>query len=359
MRNLGWMTFGLGLMTSAGALAQQLPFRGEDLKPGERFDTRVHAVTGQQDQGKDVGVVRHVGDNRWTNRKAVGQDGSQNNHYLIYGKPFYAMQSGTVVRCWRNAPENPPNDLHQSFKDGRITGDGNHVWVLQDDGTRALYAHAKPGTVPQSLCPHSDVLVPVLKNASGAYQVDKNGYRLGDKTVTFVTGGARVSAGQKLGEVGNSGSSSGPHLHMHMETLAEKPVVMRFARGLTTSFANRRGSIDGPWRRLAGGELPRATILVWPPRTAGNAVWNGIGAAAFQRTFEHFTDSGMMPDTISCRNDGKVYDTTWVLERGGYIAHHRMSPSSYALKNAQYSSEGWTLASAFRCGSVVAAIWRK
>lgn len=360
MRTLrGALLVAYSLVAVAPAVALDLPLRGSDLLAGERFDTTVHAVTGEQDEGKDIVVSRHTGNNRWTRMKPRKSDDRVNANHLAYGKPVYAMAPGRVVACWRNAPENRPPDLHTYYKLGRITGDGNHLWVLQEDGRRALYAHFKPGSVPPELCPHNGRYVSPMKDAAGNQVRDGNDYILGDKNETQVANGARVAAGQKIGEIGNSGSSGGPHLHVHIQDASGAPSEMRFSRGLTTPFPNFVASLDGPWTPLAGGPLPKAQILIWPPRPAGNATFNGIGASAFQRTFEHFVDSGMMPDTISCRNNGAVYDTTWVPTQGTFIAHARMSPLEYPIKKLSYAAEGWRLVSEFQCGTVIAAIWRK
>lgn len=345
--------------TSAPAGAQELPFRGSDLLPGERYDTNVHAVTGAQDEGKDVVVARHLGGNRWTGLKAGKTNVTVNENFLAYRKPVYAMAAGRVVACWRNAPENRPPGLHTYYKMGRIPGNGNHVIVLQDDGRTAHYAHFRPGSVPSALCPHGATYVNTAKDAAGHPKRGSDGNLVADTAQPEVATGARVAMGQKLGEIGNSGSSSGPHLHVHIQEANGAPSVMRFARGMTTPYPNHVASLDGPWTRLAGGPLPKAQILIWPPRPVGNTVWNGIGTDAFQRTFDHFVDSGMMPDTLSCRNNGATYDTTWVPTRGDFVAHHRMSKPEFEDRKASYRSQGWKVVSQYQCGPVIAAVWRK
>src|SRR5690606_26162516 len=81
-------------------------------------------------------------------------------------KPVYAMRSGTVIACWRNAPENPRPKLstdtttgkewlHPKFKAGLIPGGGNMLVVEHDDGTQMLYAHMVTGSISSNLCPKS------------------------------------------------------------------------------------------------------------------------------------------------------------------------------------------------------------
>ena len=59
------------------------------------------------------------------------------------------------------------------------SADGNHVILDLGEGRYAFYAHLKPGSVA-------------------------------------VAAGERVPRGQLIGELGNSGSSTGPHLHFHV-----------------------------------------------------------------------------------------------------------------------------------------------
>src|SRR5690606_10685949 len=153
-----------------------------------------------------------------------------------------------------------------------------------------------------ALCPHNAKLL-----GNSARTKGNPAMRIEAK----VTNGARVKAGQKLGEIGNSGSSSGgPHLHVHMEK-DNTPLPMRFARGMTTSYANKQASLDGPWARLAGKALPKGPILVWAPRPVGNYTYKGTAGADYQRLHEHLMDSGMMPNLITCKSNGATYDSTW------------------------------------------------
>ncbi len=174
-----------------------------------------------------------------------------------------------------------------------------------------------------------------------------------------VTNGATVTAGQLLYHVGNSGNSTEPHLHVHIVNASNTWQPMKFARGQTTPFNNGTASLNGPWTGLKGNALPMATILVWPPHPIGNWTYNGIEASAYQRVFDHFVDSGEMPDTVSCKNNGATYDTTWIPAKGSWISHHGMSITDHAVKNAQYIKQGYKQTSVYTCGSVMAAIWRK
>ena len=134
---------------------------------------------------------------------------------------------------------------------------------------------------------------------------------------------------------------------------------MKFARGQTTPFTNGTTSLAGPWTGLKGNALPMATILVWPPHPIGNWTYNGIDSAGFQRVFEHFVDSGMMADTISCKNNGATYDTTWVPAKGTWLAAAGMTIAEHATKNQQHIKEGYKEVAVYTCGTAMASVWRK
>jgi hypothetical protein len=100
-------------------------------------------------------------------------DPSLNTSAPGYGQPVLAVADATVVAAVDQYPDQIP---------GAMTGvtlenlRGNEVVLDLGDGRYALYAHLKPGSVR-------------------------------------VREGERVQQGQVIGELGNSGNSSGPHLH--------------------------------------------------------------------------------------------------------------------------------------------------
>jgi hypothetical protein len=259
------------------------------------------------------------------------------------------MAGGTVIGCWRNAPENAGNVLHAQNGTLKILLQGNHLWIRQADGNDALYAHAKTGDIPASLCPNNATLLKGTRSNSP----------IATEPEAVVTNGATVTAGQLLFHVGNSGNSTEPHLHVHVVNSSNTSRAMRFARGQTTPFNNSIASLIGPWTRLSGNALPMETILVWPPHAIGNWTYNGIEASAYQSVFDHFVDSGVMPDTVTCKNNGAVYNTTWVPAKGSWISHHGMSVLDHTVKNATYVGQGYKQTSVYTCGTVMAAIWRK
>jgi hypothetical protein len=73
-------------------------------------------------------------------------------------------------------------------------------------------AHMRPGSVPAALCPYNAPFVVNADNKKGEFPVE-----------TFIPEGRRprVRQGQLIGRVGNSGASSGPHLHVHLKTVED------------------------------------------------------------------------------------------------------------------------------------------
>jgi len=330
------------------AATYELPLRGDDLNVGERYMTFTHA-SGIQAEGKDINARRHISDDNWSSLKSDGADDKVLTNYVDYGKPFYAMAPGTVIACWRNAPENTPGSLHKDID--KIPGGGNHFWIRQDDGITVLYAHAKTGSIPANLCPHNETLM--------AHPNELVGKSPSVRKDASVTNGVHIETGQLLGRIGNSGQSEqGPHLHVHMEK-DDKPVVMRFAHGLTTSFAGHKASFSGPWKALDGNAMPKGDILFWPPRPVGTWNFKGTPGSEFQALFQHLSDSGEMPDWVSCQSNGDSYDSKWVPWKGVWYLHFGMNSIEAQTRNLLYTNQGFKRTSSYSCGSVDVAVWRK
>ncbi|MEU4625627.1 M23 family metallopeptidase [Actinoplanes sp. NPDC023801] len=111
--------------------------------------------------------------------------------FACFGAPVLAMADGTVVRVtdsWRDHRSRdtwPPLIWMMTVEAfarelaGASAILGNHVIVRHDDDTYSVYAHLRRGS-------------------------------------TKVRAGDRVSTGQQLAEVGNSGNTSEPHLHVQL-----------------------------------------------------------------------------------------------------------------------------------------------
>jgi hypothetical protein len=152
------------------------------------------------------------------NRFVVG-DPRLNTSWVFYGAPVLAVASARVVAAADRFPDQIPTDPRPvTLREA----DGNYVILALGKGRYAFYAHLEPGSVR-------------------------------------VRKGQRVRAGDVIGRLGNSGSSTGPHLHFHV---MDRPSALD-SDGLPYVFRNFR--LDGRIPVLtpeleasitAGGRMP-------------------------------------------------------------------------------------------------------
>ncbi len=105
-------------------------------------------------------------------------DGSQNEHWFAFGAEVVSVADGTVVAVRDDMPEETPNQPTVAVQH---PGDyaGNHVIVQIQPDVWVVYGHLQPGSIA-------------------------------------VRVGERVTTGRLLGRLGNSGNSTGPHLHFQL-----------------------------------------------------------------------------------------------------------------------------------------------
>jgi hypothetical protein len=332
-----------------------------DMQENERYFTRDHAETTTQKFGFDISMRRYTDDGTWSSLKDGVKDhwdDPKNESYVIYNKPFYAMRDGTIIGCWRNAPNNPrpklPSEdadtipfadkkwLHKDYRARLIPGGGNSLWIKHDDGTYALYAHAAPGSIPAALCPNSKTIM----DAPTPEDAPLHDGVVGPATLLPAAQRARVKAGDFLGRVGNSGNSTGPHTHIHVQkkNAADKwegiPIV--FARGLATPWKDGKASLDD-WTSFSGKTMPKGEILFWPPtRLSKEYARHGLPAADLQRTFSHLANSGFAPEVLDCSSAGGnvYYNMVWRPSTGAWRAHFGMTADTIEDKFADAKADG-------------------
>ena len=98
--------------------------------------------------------------------------------YFSYGQPEIAVAAGTIVIARDGIPNSPPPHDPTPPPLARLTG--NYVELRVSPGIYVTYAHMKPGSVRVHV-------------------------------------GQHVRRGQLLGELGNSGNSATPHLHLQVQ----------------------------------------------------------------------------------------------------------------------------------------------
>ena len=129
--------------------------------------------------------------------KTYHDDEKDNKNYYAYGTEALAVADGVVTEVKDGIPENVPGLDSRAVAITLETVGGNHVILDIGGGHFAFYAHLQPGSLR---------------------------VKLGDK----------VRRGQVVGLVGNSGNSTEPHLHFHIEN-ASNPLG---AEGLPYSLAS-------------------------------------------------------------------------------------------------------------------------
>ncbi|WP_237691066.1 M23 family metallopeptidase [Paenibacillus caui] len=114
--------------------------------------------------------------------------------YEIYGMEVAAPASGTVISAYDDEPDHEPgNEEYQTMP-------GNHVYIrLEETGTYLVLAHLKQGSVR-------------------------------------VKEGQSIKEGTPIALVGNSGSSSEPHLHIHHQRQDPTKTSMFLSEGLPLYF---------------------------------------------------------------------------------------------------------------------------
>ena len=127
------------------------------------------------------------------NRLSAGDPGLLSS-YPSYDQPVLAVADATVVVAVDQYPDQVPG---QTVGVTLESADGNHVVLDLRDGAYAFYAHLVPGSITVQV-------------------------------------GDRVTQGQQIGRLGNSGSSSGPHLHFQV---MDHPSAL-VADGLSYVFAD-------------------------------------------------------------------------------------------------------------------------
>ena len=138
--------------------------------------------------GRDPRQNHHVGNKQqWyafdinqkgeDGKKHTGE-GKRNEDFLAWGQAVVAPADGTVVTVVDGIPDHGPEHTDRYFVPGNL------VVIDHGDGEFSFLAHFQRGSI-------------------------------------VVKPGARVKQGKVLGKVGNSGNSSGPHIHWHLATEAD------------------------------------------------------------------------------------------------------------------------------------------
>jgi len=174
---LGWIFMGYHLavtywpVSKADGVTLSPPFRGDDwlvLHGGNSFLVNNHHDYSEQRDALDLERVVN-GKERVDNpgRKEV-------TSYASWGQPLYAPADGKVVKVVNDLPDNVPGDMVV------VHPAGNHIVIDMGEGHFVLLAHLQKGSARVSV-------------------------------------GDTVKTGQPIANVGNSGNTSQPHLHLQVQ----------------------------------------------------------------------------------------------------------------------------------------------
>lgn len=194
----------LGWFANIGGLAYPADVQSMSPKVVVRFPLNERALVGWG--GDRVETNYHVikPNERWAYDILIPPaevKSSKLEEYGIYGTDVMAPASGTVVSI-----NNDEKDLVPGSDDFQSMA-GNHIYLrLDETGTFLILAHLKKGSIK-------------------------------------VREGQRVNEGEFLAQVGNSGSSSEPHLHIHHQRQDPSKVSMFLAEGLPLYFQTEKGAI--------------------------------------------------------------------------------------------------------------------
>ena len=159
----------------------RLPFEGEWYLAdgGRNIAFNQHSVSPDQRFACDFVVHK--------NGLSYRNSGMKNEDYYCFGKKIFAPGTGKIVTVVDDIKENIPGDMPKNA--------GNRIIIDHENGEFSVLAHFKY------------------------------------KSIAVKTGG-RVAAGQFLGLCGNSGHSSEPHLHYHLQNT---PIMFK-GEGLPVQF---------------------------------------------------------------------------------------------------------------------------
>ncbi|MCC6797026.1 MAG: peptidoglycan DD-metalloendopeptidase family protein [Candidatus Hydrogenedentes bacterium] len=155
--------------------------------------------------GDSVGINYHAmaPDQRWAYDLLIEpylSGSSKLEDYGCYGTPVVAPISGKIIAAHDGEPDATPGVSSNNYTKPL----GNHVAILLDTNTYLIIAHLKNGSV-------------AVKN------------------------GDVVTEGQFLGECGNSGNTSEPHIHIHHQRQDPNVFPVSFAEGLPLYFRGHDG----------------------------------------------------------------------------------------------------------------------
>ena len=186
----------------------QLPFNGEwtVFWGGDTKELNYHVENEAQKNAIDIVIKDEKGDSFKT-------DGIANEDYYAFGKELIAPCDGEIVLVVDGIKDNKPSELNPMY------APGNSVIIQTDKNEYLFFAHFKQNTIK-------------------------------------VKQGQKVKQGELLGLCGNSGNSSEPHLHFHIQNVED----MNTATGVKCYFdkLNVNGQIKTDYSPIKNEKISNA-----------------------------------------------------------------------------------------------------
>jgi murein DD-endopeptidase MepM/ murein hydrolase activator NlpD len=166
----------------------QLPFKDEwtVVWGGDTKELNYHVQDAAQKNAFDLIITDNLG-------KSFRTNGKTNEDYYAFGKPLYAPCDAEVVAVTDGVADNKPGEMN------KLDITGNTVVLKTANNEYLFFAHFKQNSIK-------------------------------------VKKGMQVKAGTSLGLCGNSGHSSEPHLHLHVQNTSD----LFSGTGIKTFFTELR-----------------------------------------------------------------------------------------------------------------------
>ena len=336
--------------------ALALPFDKADFADEEYVTgASLHSSSGGQIFGYDLGVNAYY--NKTWSHLLPNTDGSQNEHFRIYGKPVRAMADGIVLHSENNMPNNPRPDKEKGDKEIRdkllegfdYSVAGNHFYI-RHGSVVALYAHFQKGSL----------------------------------TTSLMKKGTVVKKGTVLGKSGNSGNSSHPHLHLHLKVYKNDDAPDKgFYRSLlfnsgyvigTDHYRTPRSNVH--WSKLQNQGIPgvegkNCFVAMEHPyceykKNGVEIGRHGISEADYQTEFDKIWTCGYYPVWVNGFDvNGKTYFNAVFRPSKNidWVARHHMDGKKYQTEFDTWVKAGYRLIninSYLLNGKLkYAAVWKK
>ncbi len=288
----------------------RFPGKKSDLAPGQFWSGKSNWTTEKIHKNHerfafDIGVREWDSNDGAWRRVKPGTTKCQNENWLIWDKPIYAIAHGVVEKVTDGNQDRQPT-LDSCVGTGSEGLNSIHV-RYGDEVVR--YLHLKQGTA-------------------------------------VVAVGDVVQIGDKLANVGNSGKTSNPHLHIDVRKDNQlRPLQFGCTLVIDRKIPDPAGIASAPWVELKEQALPWEDSLIWPSPNAGFAeiARHGIKASAYQNIFTNITACNYMPFWVDGYdvNGQNFFNVVFRPANVPWQARHGLTSGEYQTEIDKWKAEGY------------------